>query len=190
MVKNLKRILAIVLSFTTLFFKGPVCFSMQPPLPQPLIPPFNGSAAGGGNDIEVSYAARKVHDADLGRSLRNNDHSKVTVPVVGFFLYPPKSVKELFEIKDKSKAFLYRDKTMHTDVARRVKNITSEKFEDGAFLTKKFIKNAKTKLFSTIYASFKNFFITVLSIPKNSSDFKITHIKTYTAAPKDAGTKS
>ena len=36
----------------------------------------------------------------------------------------------------------------------------------------------KTKLFSKFYASFKNFLITVFSIPKNSSDFNITHITT------------
>lgn len=126
MVKNLKRVLAIVLSFTTLFFKGPVCFSMNEQemadnskgntLKYPLIP-MNKS------EVEISYAARRINDADLGRSLNNSDHSKVTVPVMNFFLYPPKSVKELFEVKDKASAFFSGNATMHTDVGHRVEGI-------------------------------------------------------------------
>ena len=125
MVKNLKRVLAIVLSFTTLFFKGPVCFSMQNSNGIEL----EGSKGvqliptKGKNDVEISYAARKINDADLGRSLDNSDHSKVTVPVMNFFLYPPKSVKELFEVKDKASAFFSGNATMHTDVGHRVEGI-------------------------------------------------------------------
>ena len=131
MVKKLKRILAIVLSFTTLLFKGPICFSMEN----------KGNDKGNielkendskkifplihmnGDEVEISYAARKINDADLGRSLNNRDHSKVTVPVMNFFLYPPKSVKELFEVKDKASAFFSGNATMHTDVGHRVEGI-------------------------------------------------------------------
>ena len=129
MVKNLKRVLAIVLSFTTLFFKGPVCFSMNE---QEMADNTPANASNGNtpkyplipmnkSEVEISYVARRINDADLGRSLNNSDHSKVTVPVMNFFLYPPKSVKELFEVKDKASAFFSGNSTMHTNVDHRVK---------------------------------------------------------------------
>lgn len=73
--------------------------------------------------VETSYTARKINDADLGRSLNNKDHSKITLPVMDFFLYPPKSVKELFEVKDKASAFFFGNSTMHTGVDSRVTGI-------------------------------------------------------------------
>lgn len=157
MIKNLKRVLAIVLSFTTLFFKGPVCFSMNcqgefelekivvdqgndqkpredddsPAHDEPQSEELKIKLVQRKSEVgkpatpqdEISYTARKIKDSDLGRCIEYSDHSCVRVPPFDFFLYPPKSVKELFQIKDKASAFNYSDATRETSV--------SDKASDG-----------------------------------------------------------
>lgn len=66
---------------------------------------------------ERAYQFKKIQSADLSRGTDNTDHSKVVVSTADFFLYPPKSVKELFEVKDKEAAFHYRDAMLRTNVA-------------------------------------------------------------------------
>ena len=125
MVKFLKRSTSVLLSVLVIMFKGSACFGMDGDEENPPLPPSVALLPSGEDEsITRSYAARRIYNADVGRSIENSDHSKVIVPTQDFFLYPPRSVKELFEVKDKQKAYVHGDSIMHTDAARRVNGST------------------------------------------------------------------
>lgn len=121
MTKFLKRTISIFLSFSVLAFRGPTYFGCW--AGQTGLDDIGQSGSSGGQDkpklseAERAYQFRKIQSVDLSRSTDNTDHSKVVVSTADFFLYPPKSVKELFEVKDKEAAFHYRDAMLCTNVA-------------------------------------------------------------------------